>query len=296
MNAHANTSPDHNANRPVYNGISWEHRRANIWSAPSATTPMSYIVEEIEDGLWAAKQGFQDIPGRPNAEIGRYVSMTVAMTACERHDFVYWASVIRRSGGQPVFMGSPDRVADFVSNLAEHERADLMDMIAGDYTMQDGETFSTKASYFPAVKSALKQEKSGAYTATLSIEAADVPMWFLHLKPGAHIAAAVAAVNSEADDEWSERAANALKRSFALIQDGTFHAWMAAKYDNWGLIRTAASQTSEQVEEAVAETLRRLIGCPSRRDLATNRDSVAKLEKLDREFYLDMSRGYVETA
>jgi hypothetical protein len=52
------------------------------------------------------------------------------------------------------------------------------------------------------------------------------------------------------------------------------------------------SKTTDDVEESVAETLRRIIGCPTRRELATNRDAISRIEKIDREFYLDMSRGF----
>ena len=67
---------------------------------------------------------------------------------------------------------------------------------------------------------------------------------------------------------------------------------MQKRYDRWALIRTAMSQTTTEVEAAVAETLRRVIGCPSRRELLTNRDAIMRLEKIDREFYLDLSRGF----
>ena len=78
------------------------------------------------------------------------------------------------------------------------------------------------------------------------------------------------------------------------MQDNAFHAWLSQKYDRWGLIASAMLQTSEEVEIAVSETLRRMIGCTSRRDLATNRDAVLRLEKIDREFYLDLSRGFTD--
>ncbi len=114
----------------------------------------------------------------------------------------------------------------------------------------------------------------------------------MHIPPGARIVSGMVEVDASNSDDWKERAAQALRRSFALVQDNNFHGWMAQKYDRWGLISTALMQTSEEVERAVSETLRRIIGCPSRRDLATNRDAVHRLEKLDREFYLDCSRGF----
>ncbi len=292
-----NATPDQSATtmRPVYDGLEWEQTRgkASLWRASSETTPITYAVEEIDDGQWSARQGFPDAPGRPNVEIGRFNSMEIAMTACERHDFHFWASEARRSGHRPVFMGSPDHVSAFVSALAEHEKDDLLDMISGGYEMPDGRNFSHTASFFEARKTGLKQERTGDFTMTMSIAAIDVPMWLMQVPPGAKIVTGVVEVEAQVDDVWNERAASALRRSFALAQDNNFHAWMAQKYDRWGLISSALLQTSEEVEIAVSETLRRVIGCPTRRDLAVNRDAVFRLEKIDREFYLDCSRGFI---
>lgn len=297
MNAAQGIRPDLQAARPIYGGLDWKQSRSNgaLWQAPSETTPLTYVTEEIEDGHWIARQGFPDAPGRPNIEIGRFASMVIAMTACERHDFRFWSSEAERSGLEPVFMGSPDHVSDFISNLAAHERDDLLDMISGGYELPDGRNFAHTASFFEARKSGLKQERSGDYTATFTISAVDVPMWLMQTPPGTRVVAGMVELGQDDADEWKERAVSALKRSFALAQDNSFHAWMAQKYDRWGIIASAMMQTSEEVEKAVSETLRRLIGCPTRRDLATNRDAVLRLEKIDREFYLDMSRGFIAT-
>lgn len=293
MTAQTAQRPDADAERPVYLGLDWSQSRSNasLWKASSESSPIVYVAEEIDDGLWAARQGFPGSAGRPNIEIGRFASMVVAMTACERHDYMFWASSSERAGLTTVFMGSPDHVSDFVGALPEHELNDLLDIIAGGYALPDGRNFSETASFFGAKKAGLKQERSGDYTATITIPAMDVPMWLMQTPPGTEMILGVAEVDTASADDWSERAAFALRRSFALVQDNAFHAWMSQKYDRWGLIATAMQQTSEEVEEAVSETLRRVIGCPSRRDLATNRDAVQRLEKIDREFYLDLSRG-----
>lgn len=282
------------AERPVYKGMSWRQSesRTTLWRAKSDTTPITYVVEEIDDGQWVARQGFPQSGGRPNIEIGRYASMDISMTACERHDFSFWSSEANRSGHRPVFMGSPDHVSSFVESLASYEKDDILDMISGGYELPDGRNFTHSASFFPAKKAGLKQERSGDYTATLTIQAQDVPTWLMLCSPGSEVAAGMVQVETENQDEWKERSASALRRTFALSQDNNFHAWMAQKYDRWGLVAAALMQTSEEVEHAVAETLRRLIGCPSRRDLATNRDAVHRVEKIDREFYLDLSRGF----
>jgi hypothetical protein len=293
----ATTTPTPSSLRPVYEGMKWEQSRSKgtVWLAKSETTPITYMVEEIDDGQWSAKQGFPTVAGRPNIELGAFASMDVAMTSCERHDFKFWASEARRSGLSPVFMGSPDHVSDFVQNLAEYEKDDLLEMISGGYELPDGRNFTHSASFFQARKSGLKQERNGDFTMTLSIAAADLPMWLMQTAPGSRIVAGAVEVESDDADSWNERATNALKRSFALAQDNNFHSWMAQKYDRWNLISAALMHTSEEVERAVSETMRRIIGCPSRRDLATNRDAVQRLEKIDREFYLDCSRGFTGT-
>jgi hypothetical protein len=299
MNQVVTIKPDLRADRPIYTGMAWRslNSKANEhWLAKSDTTPSSYIVEEAEEGIWTARHGFRDMPGRPHVDIGKFASMVVAMTACERHDFRFWASSSERAGLTCVFMGSPDSVSDFVGNLSEHDRDDLLDMIAGGYELPNGANFATTASYFPATKTGLKQERNGSFTTTLSVEAADLPTWMIQSQLGAKMIVGAVEVSTLIDHEWDDRVERALKRSFGLVQDNTFHGWLAQRYDRWGLVATAMQKTSEEVEKAVEETLRRLIGCPSRSDLATNRDAVLKLEKIDREYYLDMSRGFITGA
>lgn len=286
---------DDSGTRPIYTGMEWRPHgsgKAQQWVARSAATPSSYIVQKTDDERWVARQGFRDSPGRPHIEIGMFPNMVIAMTAAERHDFGFWSSVSERSGQTCIFMGSPEHVSDFIENLAEHEREDILDMIAGGYQLPDGSSFMQSASFFQALKTGLKQEKNGSYTATLSIDQADLPMWLIQTKPGTRMVVGVAAIAEDDAEEWSKRAKDALKRSFALPLDNTFHGWFMARYDRWSLISSAMQQTSEEVEKAVEETLRRLIGCPSRRDLAFNRDAIMRLERIDREYYLDMARGY----
>ena len=286
---------DDSGTRPIYTGMDWRAHgssKATQWVARSEVTPSSYIVQKTDDDRWVARQGFRDSAGRPHIEIGIFASMVIAMTAAERHDFGFWSSVAERSGQTCIFMGSPDHVSDFIENLAEYEREDILDTIAGGYKLPDGTNFMQSASFFQAIKAGLKQEKNGNYTATLTIDQADLPMWLVQSKPGTQMAVGIAGIAEDDPEEWARRAKDAFKRSFALPQDNAFHAWIMTRYDRWGLVASAMQQTSEEVEAAVSETLRRLIGCPSRRDLGTNRDAIMRLERIDREFYLDMSRGY----
>ncbi|MFZ3584616.1 hypothetical protein ACOI1H_21005 [Loktanella sp. DJP18] len=291
----ATIKADDAGNRPIYAGMPWSAFGSGVkkqWVAKSECTPISYIVQEIEDGRWTARHGFREAPGRPHVDIGAFASMVIAMTACERHDYRFWASVSERAGLSCIFMGSPDHVSDFISNLAEHDKDDLLDMISGGYELPSGANFMESASFFQAVKTGLKQERNGSFTATIAIDAADLPIWLFQSQPGTKMAIGVADLGNDDADEWAKRASDALKRSFVLPQDNAFHGWIAQRYDRWGIIASAMQQTSEEVEVAVSETLRRLIGCPSRRDFATNRDAILRLERIDREFYLDLSRGF----
>lgn len=298
------TQPDLDAQRPIYTGLDWSARRrgaadgaapdpsapVDLWVARSATTPMSYIVERLDATRWAARAGFPDSPGRPNTVIGIHPDATMSMAAAERHDFGFWRATLPDPEAA-VFSGSSDHVADFIEALAAHERDDVLDMLAGDYRLPDGDTFAARASYFPAVKSALKQERSGKYTLQLTIDAADLPLWMIQAPPGTAITGGAVEVAREAPDAWDERGRDAIRRSVMLARDTSFQSWLARKYDSWGLVASAMSHDSDAVEEAVAETLRRLIGCPSRRDLTRNRDAIQRIEKIDREFYLDMARA-----
>ena len=294
-------NPDLDAQRPVYTGLDWTPRHRgprkessdpDLWIAKSATTPITYIVERLDSARWIARAGFGESPGRPNTAIGLHPDATMAMAAAERHDFAYWSSTLP-DPARAIFSGSSDHVADLIDALADHERDDVLDMLAGDYRLPNGDTFAARASYFPARKAALKQERNGDYSLTLAAAPADLPLWMLQIRPGSAIAVGIAETDtSQSDtDGWTDRAAAALKRSIMLAADNAFQAWIARKHDRWGLVAAAMTRDSDAVEEAVAETLRRLIGCPSRRELSRNRDAIQRLEKLDREFYLDMSRA-----
>ena len=287
--------PDMSAERFIYEGMDWSLVRStdhSKWIAKSNTTPATYYVYEEDENLWASVFGYPELPGKPNVPLGKFPSKAIAMTACERHDYHFWASSNERAGTTSIFMGSPDHVSDFVDTLSAQEKDDLLDMLSGNYALPDGSSFMTMASFFPAEKSGLKQERNGSYSATLKIEAQDLPLWLIHSQPGSKLVIGATLLESGSASDWEDRAKRALKRSFALCIENSFQIWLAKKYDRWGLIATALTKNSEEVENAVAETLRRLMGCPTRRDLATNRDAIMKIERIDREFYLDMSRGF----
>jgi hypothetical protein len=274
-----------------YEGLSWTGSSKSNRKAHSPTTRSTYFVEPGAGSLWSVRHGFSDAPGKPNMLIGQYADQDVALVAAERHDFRYWKSSAERAGIDPVFVGSQGAVADFVAALPEHEREDATEMLIAEYTLSDGRPFSAAASFFSATKTGLKQERSGKYTLTLTVDAEAVPLWMMQTGIGTELTIGAVETGKTEDDEWIERGKNAIRRAAVLPADNSFQGWILQRYDRWGLVKTAMAQTTDDVEAAVAETLRRIIGAPSRRTLATNRDAIMRIERLDREFYLDLSRG-----
>lgn len=275
----------------IYEGLDWKSAGAQASRAISNTTRSTYLVEQGAGDLWCVKHGFPNTPGRPNVLIGQYADKDVGLVAAERHDFRYWRSSSDRAGKRCVFVGSKGTVADFVAAIPDHDREEATEMLVTEHTLSDGRPFSSAASFFEAVKTGLKQEKNGKYTLTLNLDAETVPMWLMQNTLGATLTIGAVETGSPVEDEWAERGKAAIRRAAVLPADNNFQGWILQRYDRWGLVKTAMAKTTDAVEEAVAETLRRIIGCPTRRELATNRDAIVRIERLDREFYLDLSRG-----
>lgn len=278
------------ATHEIYEGMHWREAAPNSVKAESATTRTIYLVEN-DGALWRVKHGFANAAGRPNIIIGQYAEKDVALVAAERHDFRYWRSSADRAGVRCVFVGSKGTVADFVASLPEFERDDATESLISEFTLTDGRPFSSAASFFEATKTALKQERNGSFTLTLSVDPKDLPLWLIQNGIGATLTIGAVETGSTLEDEWKERGKTAIRRAAVLPSDNAFQGWLLQRYDNWGLVKVAMAKTTDDVEEAVSETLRRIIGCPSRRELATNRDAITRIERLDREFYLDLSRG-----
>lgn len=226
-----------------------------------------------------------------------FVNRQLAMLAAERHDWSLQVESEALRQRELVFVGS-DRTRSLVATLRSEGEADgdpeeLFDLLSNDYVCPDGRSFRRAASYFAAKKSALKQNANGSWTISFLADADAMPLWLsqapLNL-PCILGAAPVREAHPE-DAEWQERAMHALRRAHALPDDGTFQEWLSQRYDKWGLIATASQKDSAEVSKAALETIKRLCGFASRRELTTNRDAVAALEKLDQEFYLDMARA-----
>jgi hypothetical protein len=275
----------------VYEGMHWTGASKKGYKAVSSTTRSTYLVEPGAGSLWCVRHGFPDAPGRPNTLIGQFADKEVALVAAERHDFRYWKSSSDRAGVDALFVGSKGTVADFVAALPEHERDEATEMLISEFTLVDGRPFSAAASFFGAIKSGLKQERNGKYTLTLTVDPEMVPLWLMQNGIGAELTIGAVETGKTLDDEWRERGKAAIRRAAVLPADNSFQGWILQRYDRWGLVKSSMAKTTDDVEAAVEETLRRIIGCPSRRELATNRDAIMRLERLDREFYLDLSRG-----
>jgi hypothetical protein len=276
----------------IYDGLEWKSSGKNGLRSQSNTTHSTYVVEPGGGGLWCSRHGFPTAPGRPNVLIGQYADKDVALVAAERHDYKYWKSSADRAGQKCAFLGSKGAVSEFVAAIPAHDRDDATEMLISDYTLEDGRPFSAAASFFAAQKSGLKQERNGKFTLTLAVDPETAPMWLTQTSPGAELVIGAVESGNTETNEWLERGKGAIKRSAMLPSDNSFQGWILQRYDRWGLVRVAMNKTTDDVEESVAETLRRIIGCPTRRELATNRDAISRIEKIDREFYLDMSRGF----
>jgi len=279
--------------RTLYRGMEWVNVRANARRAVSDTSGGTYVVEADATGRqWTARYGFPERVGKPFVRVGVFADPDTARIAAERHDFLFWSSAITRTGGAPLFLGSGTGESPLGAlNAADSD--ELGAMMAQGVDQTDGAVFTHAASFFAAQKTGLKQERNGTLTLTLTLAAGSIPRWLMEAAPGTELLTGMVETASAEGDDWQERGERALRRSFALPSDSTFQHWILHRYDRWRLVATAvAGGTSDQVEEATAETLRRLVACPSRKSLKRDRDAIERLESLDREFYTDMTRGF----
>lgn len=277
----------------LYRGMEWAAVRGQAHRAVSDTTGGTYIVEPDATGrLWTARFGFPERVGKPFIRVGQFADDDTARIVAERHDFQFWSNAIGRTGGTAMFLGS-GHGNSFMGEVSPDAAEDIGTMMAEAVDTQNSRIFAQAASFFTAQKTGLKQERNGTMTLTLSIAAGGMPRWLLEAAPGTETLCGALETASAPANDWQERGQRALRRSFSLPSDSTFQHWILHRYDRWRLVATAvAGGTSDQVEEATTETLRRLIACPTRKTLARDRDAIERLETLDREFYMDMTRGF----
>jgi hypothetical protein len=278
-------------NSVLYRGLDWTDIKTGGRQAMSDTTDGRYSVTLSSETIWSVKFGWPKKPGAPHIVIGQYADNETARVAAERHDFTYWSSTIVRGGGTPIFIGSGDE-GDLVSKLGT-DSEEITKLLIETSERETGKIFAHAASFFPAIKTALKQDKGGRMTITLSVLPNDLPRWFLESDLNSQVLLGAIELDSPKDEDWTERGQRALRRAFALPLDNSFQNWMLHRYDRWKLIATAVTDgTTDEVEKATTETMMRLLACPSRSNLLRDRDAIEKIEQLDKEFYMDLSRGF----
>lgn len=152
------------------------------------------------------------------------------------------------------------------------------------------------ASYFYATKEANKQNKDGSYTLAMKVKAGDMPIWLQNAPMGEELLIGALDRGHGRDKalakEMNERATDARKKMASFPQDPIFQQWIAERYDHWSLIARAAQVDSESIEIAVIETLKRICGIGSRRNLSFDRDALERFETVMNEFYRDMSLDF----
>ena len=278
----------------VYAGLDWKPDsagRPRLW-ARSAITPVIYVVDHARaDGcdLTLAYARTPDEIGlnTPTAPAGRHGSAEEAVLAAESNDYKWFRSVAERNGRTAAFSGSPRARAAIVrrrNTAADGEPA------PGD----EPTPFDAGASFFQFEKGGLKQNADGKIAMTVTMDPNLIPLWLFSAAPGEVVLVGAVPLGHKEQTErraWNKRAEDARVRTHTRPEEPDFQQWMMRRYDRWGLSAAATAANSDAVEQAVAETLKRLLGIPSRADLAANRDAVERFEKLDREYYADMARG-----
>ncbi len=275
----------------AYEGLSWNRGKRALCGARSDFTPHIYTVQAAAEEMLAFA-GFEGQEGK--LRLGRFRDLELAMLACERHDFEYFAAQVESDDLVPFFQGSKrtQNVAKVLQEAAPGE--DLADLLSDAPRLPSGRPFHRAASFFEARKEALKQNSDGSWTIPLVIKAREIPNWLRDAPKGTQLSLGAVALTEgtpEEDLRWQERHRDAFTRAHLLPQDSSFQEWLAQRYDHWGLLRTALAKDSDSLNDATLETLKRLLGVPSRRDLQTDRDAVNRLEDLDRQFYQDMRMG-----
>lgn len=278
----------------IYEGLNWipdPLGKPNLIGT-SLITPICYVVQYEDDGRASllavfSKSELIDIKAQyePYAEMGNLRTPEEAIHMAELHDYSFFMTKAMADGVIPLFRGSQRSDPADPNEIGETDgRLPLVPLTA------DGRPFHLTASFFEAVKTANKQKPNGSFAIEITSSAQELPLWLLEAPMATRLMVGAIPIGMEDDTEAKEIASIQMR---ARMRPGEpeFQQWMAARYDKWGLIATALNKTSDDVESAVSETVKRLIGVPTRADMRTNKDARDRFEKLDREFYLDMARS-----
>lgn len=288
--------------KQTYTGLKWivDPLGQSRLIGSSRITPLRYVADYATEDRCSLLAVFSqneliDLESQylPHVRLGVFPSLDAALFVAERHDFAFFKTQAEHGGAEPVFVGS-----DRTRAVSEAIRASGMDedeFVPGDHICPNGRPFTRTASFFPAKKVANKQNADGSFGLQITVDAREMPVWLLEAPMGTLLMlGAVNTGHEDSDDEktWKKRASDAFKRAHMMANESEFQEWLGTKYDHWGLIAVAMQQNSDAVVEATAETIKRIVGVPSRADLKTNRDAVERLERLDREYYKDLSYGF----
>lgn len=293
---------------PVYGGMHWTavDAEAGVLQADSEITPARYLVEvsgvhstQGRVRLYVTYDREQD-PERlhegvlAHALLGEYRGPEAAVDAAELHDWHFFVSLAMAQGEEPAFQGSTRSAsleADDLSILMTHAGPAIGHEAA---TAPDGRPFTRAASFLRASKTKLDQNADGSMKLTLTVARGELPLWLIEAPYKTLLMLGAVAMGSETDPEGEEHARRIkaiMVRAAARPTESAFQEFMAAKYDRWGLIKDAMRKDSDATEEAVAETLRRVVGVPTRSDLEINVDARQRFERIDREYYEDAARS-----
>ncbi|MBK1669086.1 hypothetical protein CKO28_13690 [Rhodovibrio sodomensis] len=291
----------------IYSGMTWERDTQGRPQlvALSDLHPLVYLIDmasQLRDGttrcqlyLVASDDAQIDLETPlPHLPLGTFRRPEDAVDAAEVHDWGFFQSLTIADGEEPAFQGSRREAPLDPDELSALQAYAASAVDAGGMTVADGRPFTRAASFVRAKKTALKQNANGSMTISLEIGRGEMPIWLQDAPLSELLMLGVVSMGQASDPEGAEFAKylKDLKRRTQMRPgEPAFQEFMAARYDKWGLVKTALDKDSDAVEEAVAETLRRAIGVPTRAELDTNRDARERFERLDREFYADMSRA-----
>lgn len=285
----------------IYTGLEWleDPMGRSRLVATASYTGFQYLIDRTNPDLTVAyvtiaETEFVDLHDArtPRCELITTPDSQTALYFCERHDYAWRRSAALAKGTRLIFRGSA-RVQALLGDI-EPDELDAEFLEPLDSLPRDKRDFAKTASFFEATKISLDQRKDGALWLTLSIKPEDIPLWLMAAPQATPLICAGVKLET-ADDPvgkaWQDRADRALKATHVRPSDGTFQEWFL-RYDKWGLIRTAIQRNSDDIAQAVAETIKRVLGIASRGHLLTNRDAIEHWERIDHEFYRDMSLGY----
>lgn len=244
--------------------------------ATSGVTGMTYLVDLSVPGTYPVLRvmnatGFVDLEASwaPCDRLGSAGTADEAAAIAEADDYRYFASRARAAGQEPVAKPGLEPAGDLL----------------------DGESFAAAASFFEARTKGLKKNANGSWDLTLVV-GRRLPGWINDGELGTPLLVGALSLGPAEDIDGSahkKRIEDVFRRASIRPSEADFQEWLMRRYDLWGLLQRAAAENSEALEEAAAETLRRLVGVPSRSDLKINLDAVERFEALDREYFTDMA-------